>query len=67
MPSSHKTLSLAVSLMSCGVLPIMLIESFASLYVRLLSYEDKLKYIGGFLLVLGLVVQFVAAVMDLNV
>jgi len=67
-PSAPRTAKLAASLFAYGIVPIILLEDFALIpkWQRFASPDARLKFLGGFLLIGGMLVQLVAAILDFN-
>jgi hypothetical protein len=67
-PSAAKTTKLSVSLFAYGIVPIILLEDFALIprWKRFSNPDARLKFLGGFLLIGGMLVQLVAAILDFS-
>jgi len=65
-PSAGKTASLGISFFIYGIVPVILLEDFALIpkWSKFSNDIKRLKFLGGFLLIGGLLLQFIAAFMD---
>jgi hypothetical protein len=67
-PSAPKTARLAASLFAYGCVPVILLEDFALIpkWQSFASDDARLKFLGGVLIIGGMLVQLVAAFLDFN-